>query len=222
LARRGLRRRYATLRVPLADLHAAARAMHVSLNSAYVAAVVGGLARYHEALGVVVPELSVAMPISIRRPGDSAEENRFVGARIVAPACGTDVGERSQVIAERVRAVRDEPALEAFTVLAPVMSRIPMWVTASLAGSMGQSDVQISNIPGYPHATYLADARVVGFHGFGPLAGAALMVVMTSADGSCDVAFNLDADAVTDPDLLMKCIDAAFAEVLALGGRTAR
>jgi hypothetical protein len=27
----------------------------------------------------------------------------------------------------------------------------------------------------------------------------------------------MDADAVSDPDLLMKCVDAAFAEVLALG-----
>jgi diacylglycerol O-acyltransferase len=217
LARRGLRRHYSTMQVPLADLHRAARTLHVSLNSAYVAAVVGGVARYHEALGVTVPEISVAMPISVRRPEDKAEQNRFVGARITAPACGSSVGERARAIADRVRAARDEPALEAFGALAPVLSRVPLWVTSSLAGSIGQSDIQVSNIPGYPHATYVADSKIVGFHGFGPLAGAAMMVVMTSAAGSCDIAFNMDADAVTDPDLLMKCVDSSFAEVLATG-----
>jgi WS/DGAT/MGAT family acyltransferase len=217
LRRRGIRRRYATIRVPLADLHRAARRLHVSLNSAYVAAIVGGLARYHEAHGVSVAELSVAMPVSVRRPGDKAEQNRFVGARIVAPACGADVQARAQAISVNVRAVRDEPALEAFTAIAPVLSRVPMWLTASLAGSIGQSDVQISNIAGYPHAVYVGDARIIGFHGFGPLAGAAMMVVMTSADGSCDIAFNMDADAISDPELLMKCIDSSFAEMLALG-----
>jgi WS/DGAT/MGAT family acyltransferase len=217
LQRRGVRRHYATMQVPLADLHRAARNLHVSLNSAYVAAVVGGVARYHEGLGVSIPELSVAMPISVRRPGDKAEQNRFVGARITAPACGADVAERARAVADRVRAARDEPALEAFGALAPVLSRVPLWVTASLAGSIGQSDIQVSNIPGYPHATYVADAKIVGFHGFGPLAGAAMMVVMTSANGSCDIAFNMDADAVAEPDLLMKCVDAAFREVLATG-----
>jgi WS/DGAT/MGAT family acyltransferase len=222
LRRRGIRRRYATIQVPLADLHRAARAMHVSLNSAYVAAVVGGVVRYHEALGVSIPELSVAMPISVRRPEDKAEQNRFVGARISAPASGADVRQRARAIADRVRAARDEPALEAFGVLAPVLSRVPLWVTASLAGSIGQSDVQVSNIPGYPHATYVADARIVAFHGFGPLAGAAVMVVMTSAAGSCDIAFNMDADSITDPGLLMKCVDAAFTEVLAIGTEQAK
>lgn len=196
--------------------------MHVSLNSAYVAAVVGGMVRYHEALGVTIPELSVAMPISVRRPEDKAEQNRFVGARISAPASGAEVRERARAIADRVRAARDEPALEAFGALAPILSRVPLWVTASLAGSIGQSDIQVSNIPGYPHATYVADARIIAFHGFGPLAGAAAMVVMTSAAGSCDIAFNMDADAVTDPGLLMKCVDAAFTEVLGVAAAQAK
>jgi WS/DGAT/MGAT family acyltransferase len=217
LARRGLRRRYATMQVPLAELHRAARALHVSLNSAYVAGVVGGLARYHEKSGAPVPELGVAMPVSIRRPGDKAEENRFVAARIAVPACGASTRERATAVNERARAARDEPALEAMTAIAPMMSRLPLWLTTALAGNLASTDCQLSNIAGYPYPVYLGDARIIGFHGFGPLAGAALMVVLTSADGSCDIAFNADADAVTDPDLLMRCVHDSFDELLAHG-----
>ncbi|MCU1595083.1 MAG: wax ester/triacylglycerol synthase family O-acyltransferase, partial [Frankiales bacterium] len=171
LQRRGIRRRFITLKVPLADLHRAARALHVSLNSAYVAGVVGGVTRYHEANAAAVAELAVAMPVSIRRPGDKAEENRFVAARIAAPSSGASPQERAKTINERVRSARDEPALEAMTTIAPVMSRLPLWLTVALAGNLATTDCQISNIAGYPYPVYLGDARIIGFHGFGPLAG---------------------------------------------------
>jgi hypothetical protein len=217
LQRRGLRRRYLTLKVPLADLHRASRTLHVSLNSAYVAGVVGGVTRYHEACDAAVSELAVAMPVSIRRPGDKVEENRFVAARVAVPASGVSTRERATTINDRVRAARKEPALEAMSTIAPVLSRLPMWLTASVAGSLATTDCQISNVAGYPYPVYLGDARLIGFHGFGPLAGAAMMVVMTSADGSCDIAFNLDADAVTDPDLLLSYVHESFDELLGLG-----
>jgi diacylglycerol O-acyltransferase len=217
LQRRGLRRRYATIKVPLADLHRAARALHVSLNSAYVAGVVGGISRYHEEHGAAVPELAVAMPVSIRRPGDKAEENRFVAARIAVPASGATTQARATTIHERVRGARDEPALEAMTAIAPVMSRLPLWLTVALAGNLATTDCQISNIAGYPYPVYLGEARIIGFHGFGPLAGAAMMVVMTTADGSCDIAFNIDADAVTDVEQLVRCVHTSFDELLKLG-----
>lgn len=217
LQRRGLRRRYATIKVPLADLHRAARSLHVSLNSAYVAGVVGGITRYHEEHAAAVPELAVAMPVSIRKPGDKAEENRFVAARVAAPSSGVSTRERAETINARVRSARDERALEAMTSIAPVLSRLPLWLTMSLAGSMATTDCQISNIAGYPYPVFLGDARIIGFHGFGPLAGAAMMVVMTTADGSCDIAFNTDADAVTDIDQLVRCVNASFDELLKLG-----
>ncbi|MCU1595629.1 MAG: hypothetical protein JWO12_3021, partial [Frankiales bacterium] len=90
----------------------------------------------------------------------------------------------------------------------------------ALAGNLATTDCQISNIAGYPYPVYLGDARIIGFHGFGPLAGAAMMVVMTTADGSCDIAFNVDADAVTDVDQLLACVNASFDELLKLGSET--
>ncbi|MCW2526921.1 MAG: hypothetical protein JWM76_1781 [Pseudonocardiales bacterium] len=216
LQRRGLRRRYATLDIRQADLQTAAKAIGVSLNSAYVAGVVGGIARYHDALNSPIDEISVAMPVSVRRPEDKIEENHFVAARIAVPASGSRTAERAQLINTRVRAARDEPALDAVTRLAPVMSRVPLWLTTTVMGNVGQVELQISNIPGYTQPTYFGDARVTGYFGFGPLAGAAMMVVLNSADGVCHIAFNMDADAIKEPHLMLKCVEEEFAEVLAL------
>jgi hypothetical protein len=185
------------------------------MNSAYVGAVLGGLARYHEALDAPVPEVVVAMPVSVRRPEDPAEENRFVGVRIDGPTCGYTLQERADLVATRVRAARDEPALEAFLALGPVLSRVPMWLTTELvSGGAMTSDVQVSNIPGWPHQTYLGGIEVTGFYGFAPLAGAAMMIVMATYHDRCGIGMSVDADAVTDPDLLQRCFDESFAELL--------
>ena len=50
--RRGTSWRFEVLECPLADLKAAAKSAHGSLNDAYVAALLGGLRRYHELHGV--------------------------------------------------------------------------------------------------------------------------------------------------------------------------
>jgi diacylglycerol O-acyltransferase len=218
LQRRGVRRSVMTTSVPMADLHRAAKAMHASLNGAYVAAVLGGLARYHEQHASPVEELVLALPVSVRRETDKAGENHFVGVRIAGPLCGASPADRARLVTERVRAARDEPALEAFMSLAPVISRLPMWLTqAAFANGMGVVDAQLSNVPGWPSAAYLAGEEVTGFFGFAPLAGAAMMVVMTSQGGRCDVAMNVDADAVPDAELLFQCVREGFDEVLAVG-----
>jgi WS/DGAT/MGAT family acyltransferase len=219
LARRGPRREQLMLSFPFADLQAAARALSTSLNSAYVAGVLGGLARYHEAHGSPVEELLLAVPVSVRRESDSAEVNRFVGVRIAGPACGSDAAERARLVNERIRAARDEPALEAVMALAPVVSRLPLWITEAAIGGGLASDVQVSNVPGWPQTAWLCGAEVTGFYGFGPLAGAALMVVMTTQGGRCDLGVNVDVDAVPDGDLLRECLVKSFDELLAGGVR---
>src|SRR5205809_822989 len=54
LRRRSLVSRTVVLELPLADLRAAAKAVGGSVNDAYLAALCGGLGRYHEVLGVPV------------------------------------------------------------------------------------------------------------------------------------------------------------------------
>ena len=69
----------------LADLRAAAKAAGGSVNDAYLAALSGGLGRYHEALGLPVDELPMALPVSLRTADDPAAGNRITGITIAAP-----------------------------------------------------------------------------------------------------------------------------------------
>jgi diacylglycerol O-acyltransferase / wax synthase len=55
------------------------------------------------------------------------------------------------------------------------------------------------------------------FLGFGPLPGAAMMVVLLSNAGACVIGVNYDPAAVTRPDLFQSCLEDAIAEVVALG-----
>ena len=86
LRRRSLVSRVHVLEVPLADLRAAAHAAGGSVNDAYLAALSGGLGRYHDALGVPVGELPLALPVSLRSASDPAAGNRITGITIAAPA----------------------------------------------------------------------------------------------------------------------------------------
>ena len=56
----------------LDDLKRAAKAVGGTVNDAYLAALAGALARYHDRLGVPVAAVSVAVPISRRVDGAEA------------------------------------------------------------------------------------------------------------------------------------------------------
>jgi hypothetical protein len=213
-----VRRHYLTLEVPFDDVRRAAKALGGSVNDAYIAAVTGGLARYHERQGTPVGDVPITMPISVRRPEDPLDVNRFAGIRIAAPAGVTDVRERARLIGLRVRAARDERAVEAMSAVAPLASLLPMWLTESLlAGQQSRTDVQASNIPGWPEPVYIAGVEMTGSFSFAPLAGTAMMLVMTSYAGRCCLGVNVDAEAVSDPDLLETALREALDEVVGVG-----
>ena len=57
-----------------------------SLNDAYIAALLGGFRRYHQAMGCPVGEIPMAVPVSMRAGDNPMGGNRFAGARFAAPA----------------------------------------------------------------------------------------------------------------------------------------
>jgi diacylglycerol O-acyltransferase len=204
--------------VPLAELKRAGKAAGGSLNDAYVAVLLGGFRRYHEHFGQPIEELSMAMPISLRRGDHPMGGNRFAGARFAAPVGEPDPAERIRVMHEIVMTVRDEPALDVFGLLAPTLNRLPMPLVARAYGSQTQRlDLQASNVAGLPYTAYIAGARIERMLPFGPLPGCAVMATLLSYAGTCSIGINLDPAAVTDPDLFMSCLDEGLQEVLALG-----
>jgi diacylglycerol O-acyltransferase / wax synthase len=213
---RSLRRRLLILEVPKAELRAASRAAGGSLNDGFLAAVTGALRLYHERLGVPVVSVPVAIPISLRTADDPDAGNRWVGARLSAPVAETDPAQRIESFHAQVRQAREEPALDAMSMMAPVAAMVPMSVLSAAFGGAGGIDLQLSNVPGSPVPMYLAGAKIVKMIPFGPVPGPAAMITVHTYLETCFIGVNLDPAAIVEPELFEECLNEGFAEVLAL------
>src|SRR4249920_116009 len=237
LRRRSLVSRTIVLELPLADLRAAAKAVDIpgpggsggdrsprastaSVNDAYLAALCGGLGRYHEVLGVPVDALPLALPVSLRGADDPASGNRFAGVTIAAPVGESDPVERMRQVRAQVIAGRSEPAIDVIGRLAPVLSLLPDEALREVIDRITPPDIQASNVPGYAQETFLAGARVDRQYGLGPLPRVAMMAILISRAGTCTVAFRYDTASFTATDQLEKCLQAGFDEIVELGRRT--
>ena len=220
---RTLARGLGTLDVALDDIKRAGKAVGGSLNDAFVAGVIGGLARYHEFHGEHVDDLRMVMPINLRETASSLGGNHFTPARFLVPMTIKDPAERMVEIGRIARAVRDEPAVALTDALAGVLNQLPTTVTTALFGSMLKgADFVTSNVPGAPFPIFAAGAELERMYAFGPLSGAAINVTLLSNNGTCCIGVNVDAVAVPDRDVLMHCLQEAFADIVAVGAEATK
>jgi WS/DGAT/MGAT family acyltransferase len=217
LANTGVTSRLVTLDAPLAELKAAGKAGGGSINDAYIAAVLGGLRRYHEHHDAMVDTIPIGMPVSLRKANEPLGGNKFAGVRFSAPLAEPDPASRMQLIRTFVHEVRKEAAISFLDHLSPVLTKLPSGAIIELsAGLTASSDLNISNIPGSRDALYLAGCKVVGMYPLGPRPGVAIMAAMITYDGTCCLGLNVDARVFTDLDVLERCLQEGFDEVLAL------
>ncbi len=217
LRRRSLVTRTFVLELPLTDLRAAAKAVGASVNDAYLAALCGGLGRYHEVLGVPVDAVPLAIPVSLRTGDDPASGNRFTGVTIAAPVGEADPAERMRQIREQVITRRSEPAIDVIGRLASVLSLLPDGALQEVIERITPPDIQASNVPGYTQETFLAGARVDRQYGMGPMPRVAMMAVLISRAGTCTVTFRYDTTSFAAADQLEKCLRLGFEDVMELG-----
>ncbi|MGH3960414.1 wax ester/triacylglycerol synthase domain-containing protein [Mycobacterium sp.] len=215
-ARTGRMWRYGVLECPLAQLKSVGKTAGGSVNDAFVAALLGGLRIYHERHGVELERLPMAMPVSLRKTDDPMGGNKWAGALFAAPIGIADPQERIAAIRGTVLSLRTEPALDTFSLVAPLVNRLPSTVGAMFARLGAAADLSASNVPGLPYQTYLAGAKVERVYPFGPLPGVAVMAAMVSHAGTCCFGLNIDGAAVADVDVLMDCFRAGLAETTAV------
>ncbi|HEY5855694.1 MAG TPA: wax ester/triacylglycerol synthase domain-containing protein [Aldersonia sp.] len=208
-----------TLDVPLSGLKAAGAAAGGSVNDAFVAAILGGIRRYHERVGVPAAEhVVVAMPVSLRRENDPLGGNRFAGIRLPAPGSEKDPVARIHAIREFVLEAKEEPAIGFLDQLSPMLTRLPTAAIIELSASMTtSSDLQISNIRGLTDPVSLAGAQVTAMYPLGPRPGVAAMVAMITYGDTCCLGLNVDPQCFPDADALELALREGFDEVLALG-----
>ena len=202
----------------LGDLHRAAHAAEGSINDAYLAGLCGALRLYHEALGVPIATLPMAVPVNLRADADPAGGNRFAGVNLGAPIGVADPVVRIQKIRKQMIARREEAAIDIVGAVAPLLSLLPDAVLQAMSGSVIASDVQASNVPIYPGDTFIAGAKVLRQFGIGPLPGVGMMVVLVSRGGFATVTARYDRAAIAHPELFAQCLRQGFDEVLALAG----
>jgi diacylglycerol O-acyltransferase len=218
LRRRSLTTRSEAIDIKFGDLRKASKAAAGSINDAYLAGLCGALRLYHEAKGIPVETLPMAIPVNMRAEDDPAGGNRFAGVNIAAPVGVVDPLERIQTVRAEMTSKREERAIDIVGAIAPVLSLLPDAVLESVAGSVVNSDVQASNVAVYPGDTFIAGAKIVRHYGIGPLPGVGMMVVLISRGGYCTITTRYDRAAITDSALFARCLQSGFDEVLALGG----
>lgn len=213
---RSAARNFAYLEVPTEDLRAAADATGASLGDVFLAGVLGGLARYHEDRGEQLGDVPVAIPTGVHLAG--ASMSRISRARIAGPAGITDPVERIRIAGLRAREVWEAPPVDLLRATAAVMSRAPTPVLERIAGGFTRAcDLQLFTFRGLDREAYVAGAQVVGMAVFGPTAGAAATVTLTSHGAVCGIGLTTDPAAVAHPLALRDAIGEAFAEIAALG-----
>lgn len=214
LARRGYARRTVTIQVDLSAFKAVAKRRGGSLNDGFVAALTLALQRYHEAKGVPIESIPLAVAVNTRKEGDLLEGNSFSGVVFPAPVSEPDITERMRVIRDVVKSARDEGVIDLAGLVAPLVVNLPGPLLAAMEGSMTMHDVQASNVMSYPIPTYMAGAKVLAQYGVGPVPGVAMMATMVTRDGGCFISTRYDRLAFDDDDLWAECLTGGYVDFI--------
>lgn len=198
--------------VDQAELLDAAHRADARLNDAFLAALAGGLRRYHEQHLAIVDRLRVSMPISTRTADDPPGGNRVTLQRFELPVGTTDPRRRMQAIGRATRALRADPAIRFGDAIAEVLNLLPVSVTGSM---LTHVDLLASNVPGFDRTVYVGGAPLRSFHVFGATLGSAANVTLMSYAGTCHIGVDVDRGAIADPMAFRRCLAEGFAEVVA-------
>jgi hypothetical protein len=208
--------RFEVISVPGA--RAAALALGGSRNDLLVAGAASGLGLYHERLGFPCDELRLSTPTSQRR-GHDVGGNWFAPARVAVPTAAGPLGSHFDVVAERLDHARVEPALRFAPALASTISRLPaQLIIPALRAQAGTVDFVATAIPGLRGSGRICGARIVNSYPFGPRLGCPVNLTAFGNKDRLDVGIAIDPAAITEPAVLLECLDEAFAGLVPPSG----
>jgi WS/DGAT/MGAT family acyltransferase len=212
---RSLHRRIQPARAPFRPTKDAAKRLGGTLNTAFLTAAADASAAYHVEMGAPVESLRATMVISTRT--DDSGANAFSVARLIVPTGEMPIAERFRAIHEVTQAAREANKNAGLDAIAALASNLPTSFITRLARQQGQTvDFATSNVKGSPVPCFIAGAQLLEIYPVGPLAGVAFNLTLMSYLGSLDMALNIDTAAVTDPDLLGRCLERSFAALAAV------
>jgi WS/DGAT/MGAT family acyltransferase len=204
--------RFELISVPRA--RGAANSLGGSRNDLLVAGAAAGLGLYHERLGSPCEELRLSSPTTQR---NTAEEggNWFAPSRITVPTAAEHPGPHFDAVAERLAQARCEPALRLAPALASTLSLVPQPVLIpALQAQAGTVDFVATAIPGLRGAGSICGARVENSYPFGPRLGCPVNLTAFGNRDRLDIGVALDHAAITEPAVLLECLEEAFARLV--------
>ena len=210
--------RFLTVQIPLDRLKAAGRTGGGKLNDAYLAILIGGLARYHDKHGLPLKTLTLSMPVNTRPPDSEGHGGNDTLLKVCAlPADIADPAARIAAIATIARQEQTVGSHLFSQALGQALARIPgPLLRTALAGLAEGLDFSTTNVPGVPVPLYLAGARVGSMQAFVSRARSPLMAALLSYNGTAHVGLTIDPVAIPDGELLVSCIQAEIDDVLSL------
>jgi diacylglycerol O-acyltransferase len=204
--------RFEVISVPGA--RAAALALGGSRNDLLVAGAASGLGLYHARLGSPCEELRLSSPTT-QHHGSDEGGNWFAPLRVTVPTVADFPGPHFDAVAERLTQARVEPALRLAPALASTLSLLPPQVLIpTLQAQAGTVDFVATTIPGLHGAGRICGARVESSYPFGPRLGCPLNLTAFGNRDRLDIGVALDTAAITEPAVLLECLDEAFARLV--------
>ena len=203
-------RSYAARTISLGDAKAIAKASGAKLNDVVMAVCGGALRRYLQEKDQLPDKPLIAgVPISLREPGDTRQNNQVSG---MLCQIATDIADPAERLAAIVRSssqakqlagtFRDAVPQDFAFVGAPILLQLVMLVygRSGLADRLPMPmNVTISNVPGPPMPLYCAGAKVTALHPVSIAAhGAALNITVQSYMDALNFGLTADRRAVPD------------------------
>jgi WS/DGAT/MGAT family acyltransferase len=221
-------RAFAAASLPLAELKMIGKAYEATINDMVLMVVSTALRRY---LGKkhTLPKKSLiaAVPISLRKAGDTTSDNQ---ASMSLISLGTHIADTTK----RLEHIRTASTAMKST-LGSVKSILPTdfpslglpWLIEAAASLYGKAkvadripqvaNVAISNVPGPPMPLYLAGARMLTNYPTSIVVhGMAFNVTVQSYAGSLDFGMMADAKAMPDVKVFAQAVEIAFDDLRAL------
>jgi WS/DGAT/MGAT family acyltransferase len=224
---------------PLADIkRIRSLAEGSTLNDAVLALVGGGIRRYLAATGEEAGlDLYALCPINLREDKLTTESRlgnnislmqinlgtRGVGpaarmARVVEATRRAKLQQKASTAKEIIALSRDAP-----NVLLASATRLAAAAAFRSGSAVRLSNCVITNVPGPQEPLYFMGARLVTFTGIGPVSsGSGPTFAVTSYLGRLTVAFTACPGWISDPQLMVRCLDESHAELLAAASPPAR
>jgi diacylglycerol O-acyltransferase / wax synthase len=220
----GQARRFAVVRVPLAELKAIREELGASVNEVVLAASAAGLRRLLLDRDDQLPAggLRALVPIDLGNPpARSGLSSRVSSLLVDLPVAEPDPRMRLEKIVACTHELKPARAVDAVTAALDVAALVPAVVVhAALASSRYATrlfNLTITNVPGPQRPLYAFGAPLSEIHPFAPLpAEHAVAIAVFSYNGL--VTFGISADCESMPDLgvLAYGVEAGIEELLAL------